>query len=180
MRRVPFFLAEPLRLSAAVASAWSVVLARYAEMLRALTGDEESGGSPATHTPQRTAARTARAVAQASARAGGPNDEPDRPDAEEHTLGRTAAERKEPTPEPARGASAAQASRRPSNPKAARAVRKRTTTARSITTVQADGGSGRGGTPAAPAENTPKARARAGRGRQPAPMGSQDAGDETS
>jgi hypothetical protein len=101
--------------------------------------------------------------------------QPARSSDEEHTVGRRSHERREPTPEPAQGASAAQAgSRRPSTPKAGRAVRKRSTKADTIDTVATGAGSGKGGTPEAKAENTPKARARARQGREPAPMGSKD------
>src|SRR4051794_20857475 len=178
MARVPFFVATPLRYSADVASAYSSMLARYAELLRALAGDEDHEGHdaapPAAARPVAATATQARSGgAQPPSPAGGPA-EPARDADEEHTVGRRAAERKEPTPEPARGSSAASASRRASSPKMARKVRERKTRATTIDTVEASGGSGRGGTPAAPAENTPKRRARAGQGREPAPMGSQD------
>jgi hypothetical protein len=103
---------------------------------------------------------------------------PARPSDEERTVGRRSHERREPTPEPAQGASAAQAgSRRASTPKAGRAVRKRATKADSLDTVATGAGSGKGGTPEAKAENTPKARSKARQGREPAPMGSQDDDD---
>jgi hypothetical protein len=182
MARVPFFVATPLRYSADAASAYSSILARYAEILRALAGDEgrnvrveHRGGFQVVATPNGGGEERSPAAepdAAAAAPAGG-RQEPARGEGEEHTIGRQPAERKEPTPEPARGASAA-APRRASNPKAARKVRERKTRATTITSVETNGGSGRGGTPGAPAENTPKTRARSGQGREPAPMGSKD------
>src|SRR4051812_42583133 len=168
MARVPFFVATPLRLSADVASAYSFILARYAELLRALAGAEDRGtpagpsGGLDVAAPVRAARARRASQARASgtaARAGG-RTQPARDDDEEHTVGRQPAERKEPTPEPARGASAASASRRASSPKMARKVRERKTRASTIASVETSGGTGRGGTPEAPAENTPKARAR--------------------
>src|SRR4051812_24855905 len=170
MARVPFFVATPLRYSADVASAYSSMLARYAELLRALAGEqgrnvgvEHRGGFQVVATPNGGGddgpGRGEQAAGDAQSPAGG-SAEPAREDDEDHTVGRQAAERKEPTPEPARGSSAASASRRASSPKMARKVRERKTRASTIASVETSGGTGRGGTPEAPAENTPKARAR--------------------
>src|SRR4051812_43768767 len=120
MRRVPHLMVAPLRLSADAASASSELLARYAELLRVLAGEQRrdadaaaaAAAAPAsmpvaTPAPARARATSRRPARSAAATAPpGGADEPTRSNDEEHTLGRTAGERKEPTPEPARGASA--------------------------------------------------------------------------
>src|SRR4051795_1995994 len=107
--RLPSIVSIPIRRTADVASASSVALARTASILRAIAGedarkvpvDHQGGGASQTRDdspPPRGRTR------------------PSRDGAEEHTDARRAAERREPTPEPAAGASAAQAAgqRRPS------------------------------------------------------------------
>jgi hypothetical protein len=183
--RLPSLVSIPLRRTADVASTGSVVLARTAEVLRAVAGQEArslpvervvrtaTSAAPSTVTPS---SASTPASAAPSPPAGG-SDRPVRSDEDDHTLGRSAGERREPTPSPAKGASAAQAKSRrtPSGPKEASKVRRRTTRAASLTTVETGGGSGRGGTPSTgKAENSPKARASAKAGREPAPMGSKD------
>jgi hypothetical protein len=149
-------------------------------LLRPLHRGGDGQDQAAAPTPTPAAGRTPQSQPQdADVPATNPTagqDQPARANDEEHAVGRRSHERREPTPEPAQGATAAQAgSRRASTPKAGRAVRKRTTKADTLDTVATGAGRGRGGTPEAPAENTPKARAKAGQGREPAPMGSSDA-----
>ena len=65
------------------------------------------------------------------------------------------------------------APRRISNPKAAKAVRKRQAKAETITKLEVPGDTGHGGHPITQhAENTPRERAQAKAGKEPAPMGS--------
>src|SRR4051794_8210732 len=178
--RLPSIATFPLRRAADAASATSVFLARTAGILRLLAG--QHGQSVPVERPSSSSApapssRPASSGSATSSPAPGGDDKPVRSDADDRTTGRTAGERREPTPQPARGASAAQAKARrtPSTPKEARKTRARTTRAASLTTVETGASSGRGGTPSSGnAENSPKERAAAGAGRQPAPMGSED------
>src|SRR3954463_14148428 len=131
--------------SATAASIGSSILDRTATLLRRAAG--ETSGEPA---PEATPGResTVRAV------------EPPRP---------TAAGTPKPAPRPARPAQ-----RRISNPKAAKAVRKRQN-ATNVTTLEVTGDSHHGGHPVTVvAENTRSERARAKAGRQAAPMGARD------
>jgi hypothetical protein len=163
MPRLPNLLRTPLRRGADAASLVSHALDQAAGALRRVAGEGgrdipvEHRGTPRSvpTTPKPAAAPAAKAAP---------------------TRGRTAGERREPTPEPATGASAAtRGTRQISNPKAARKNRARAARAGGLSTVEASGGTGHGGTPeTVTAENTPKARAKAKAGREPAPMGSHE------
>jgi hypothetical protein len=78
------------------------------------------------------------------------------------------------TPASTRAAAPARGGARISNPKAARAVRRREKAA-NLTAAQIPGDTHHGGHPVTvEAENTPSERARAKAGRQPAPMGARE------
>lgn len=159
MPRLPIVSTVLLR-SADAASLTASLIDRYADLLRAVAGGEEGPGEPASERSRPVAV---------------PVEPEPAPETAEHTVGRSAAERREPTPQPAQGASSASRSRRISNPKAARKVRARSARAETLDTVEVGPGSGHGGTPeSVTAENTPKERARTRGGRQPAPMGSRE------
>ena len=170
---LPSLVRIPLNLTASVVTGGAKLLLKP---LHRGGGDE-----PQETQPQQPAATRTPDPQVADAPAQNPTAgeaQPTRGTDEERTVGRRSHERKEPTPEPAQGASAAQAgSRRASTPKAGRAVRKRSTTAATLDSVATGPGSGKGGTPEAKAENTPKARSKARQGREPAPMGSKDEDD---
>jgi hypothetical protein len=163
---LPSPITLPLRAAAEVASLSASLLERTAGLLRHVAGDGDGHvaaepdpadvAAPATGPSGAARPRRSRAVPEARAE------------------GRSAAERREPTLEPATGATAA-TPRRASSPKAARKVRKRPERATATDTVAAPGARGRGGTPATGrAENIPTERARARAGREPAPMGSEE------
>jgi hypothetical protein len=172
---LPSLVRVPLNLTTSVVTGGAKLLLKP---LHRGGGHQEEQPAP-TPVPERTPDPQVADVPAENPTAG--EAQPTRQGDDERTVGRRSHERREPTPEPAQGSTAAQAgSRRASTPKAGRAVRKRSTKAETIDTVATGPGSGKGGTPEAKAENTPKARAEAGQGREPAPMGSQDDGDGSS
>src|SRR4051794_29130574 len=133
---LPSLVRVPVQLTLGLASGGVKLLLRPLGLLHHGGGEQAAPAAEPVRTPDPQVA-DAPATNPTARQA-----EPVRSAEEERTVGRRSHERKEPTPEPAQGASAAQAgSRRASAPKAGRAVRKRKVAADTIDTVATGPGS---------------------------------------